>query len=171
MATTSYCLRADVEAVLSIHGVNRSVDDDFDGEVEAFEELYVTNSIERAASRINARIQKRYTLSALSSNDWMTFTNATMAAQLLMRRRGNGVPPSIDTEVDELLSDLDEIKAGTLDIPEQRESLEYTPTVSNYTVQRGQVIPAVRVNTRTSTGGDPNSTLKRFNAIRHHHHH
>ena len=165
MATTTYCERTDIDAILSIHGVDQSVDDDHDGNVEAFELAYITTIIERAASRMNSRLENRYTLSDLSSNDWVKFVNASIAAMMLTRRRGNSVPPSLQEEVDEFLADLDEIMAGRQKIPEQAASLDYLPAVSNYDVQRGH-FPAVRVDTRLSTGSEPNSTLKRFRAFR-----
>ena len=166
MATTTYCLRADVEAVLSVHGVNRMADDDMDGVVEAVEEAYVTTAIERAASRINSRITKRYKLSDLSSNDWMRFVNASVAAQLLARRRGNSVPPSLQEEVDEYFADLTDIQAGRLDLPEQAASFDFAPTVSNFEVRRGCGAVPVRVSIETSTGDDTASSLKRFLAFR-----
>ena len=90
MATTTYCVRADIETIYSAHGVNMAADDDMDGIVLAAEEVYVTRAIVRAAGKINSRVQKRYTLSDLSSNDWIRDVNATLAAQILARRRGNG---------------------------------------------------------------------------------
>ena len=166
MATTTYCVRADIDAVLSVHAVDRAIDDDMDGAIEAGETALVTTMIERAASRMNSRIEMRYTLSKLSGNDWVKFVNASIAAQMLTRRRGNGVPPSLQEEVDEFLSDIDEIRAGRMKIPEQNASLDYLPAVSNYDVQRGGRGPAVRVDTRTSTGGEPDDSLKRFRAFR-----
>lgn len=166
MATTTYCVRADIDAVLSVHGVDRMLDDDMDGAIEAGETALVTTMIERAASRMNSRIEMRYTLSDLSANDWMKFVNASIAAQMLTRRRGNGVPPSLQEEVDDFLSDIEDIRAGRMKIPEQNASLDYLPSVSNYEVRRGSCLPAVRVETRTSTAGEPNESLKRFRAFR-----
>ncbi len=171
MATTTYCLRADVESVLSAHAVDRMVDDDMDGAVEADEEAHVTTAIARAASRNNSRVQKRYKLADLSGNDWMTFVNASIAAQTLSRRRGNGVPPSLQEEVDEYLSDLDDIRADRIDIPEQASSFDYAPAVSNFEVQRGFGLAPVRVSTQLSTGADPDSSLRRYIAFQRRHCH
>jgi hypothetical protein len=164
MATTTYCVRADIESIYSAHGVDMAVDDDQDGIVLAAEETFVDRAIVRAAGKINSRVQKRYTLSELSNNDWMRDVNATIAAQILARRRGNGSPPSLDAEVDSYMEDLDDIRGDRLDIPEQNASLDYTPVVSNYVMQRGQVTMKPRVDTGTSTGDTPHSTRKRFPA-------
>jgi len=165
MATTTYCTRTDIDAILSIHAVDRMIDDDGDGAIEAGESALVTTMIERAAGRINSRVEMRYTLSDLSSNDWIKFVNASIAAQMIARRRGNGVPPSLQEEVDEFLGDLDEILAGRMKIPEQNESLDYLPSVSVYDVRRG-CQPSIRVDTRLSTGTDPHATIQRFKAYR-----
>lgn len=166
MATTTYCVRADIEAIISAHAIDMAVDDDQDGRVRTAEEAFVTRAIVRAAGIINARIQKRYTLSDLSSNDWVRDANAVIAAQLTMRRRGNGSPPSLDQEVDLYMEDLESILADRLDIPEQNASLDYTMTVSNFVPQRGQGIAKIRVDRQESTGDDPHSTRKRFIAGR-----
>ena len=171
MATTTYCDRSDIDDVLSEHAVDRMIDDDHDGVVEATELARVTTAIEKAAGRINATVQKRYTLSDLSGNDWLKFVNATLAALTLMRRRGNGVPPSLQEEADEYLEDLNDIKAGRQDIPEQNESFDFAPAVSNYRASRADGIAKVRVNTQISTGDDPHPSRKRFPARRHGHQH
>lgn len=164
MATTTYCLRVDVENIISSAGLNMSADDNRDGIVSAAEELHVTRAIEMSASNMNARLGRRYKLSDLSDNDWVKFCNATLAAEMVMRRRGNGPPPSVVDAADQFRDDLNDIVAGRLSVPEQSESFDFSMAVSNYITRRAQRDQKVRVDTAISTGDAPNSTLKRFPA-------
>lgn len=162
MATTTYCLKADVEDIISAAGVSMAVDDNRDGINTAAEEARVTRAIAMAASNMNARLVRRYKLSDLSSNDWVKFCNATLASEMVMRRRGNGPPPSVVDAADQYREDLQAIMEDRLDVPEQSESFDFSMSVTNFSVQRAKREQKVRVDKRTSTGDDPDSTLKRF---------
>lgn len=166
MSTTTYCLRADVEDIISAAGVAMAVDDNRDGVNTPAEDARVTRAIEMAASNMNSRIGRRYKLSDLSSNDWVKFCNATLAAEMVMRRRGNGPPPSVVDAADQYRDDLNDILADRLSIPEQAESFDFSMTATNYIPQRGQRVQPIRVDKRISTGDDPDDSLKRFSSTR-----
>ena len=160
MSTQTYCTRADVEAVWSPAAVIRSVDDDQDGELSAAEEAYITRALERAANRINACLEVRYTLADLVDNTWCRDTNAALATYLLATRRGNPAPDQIQEQYEGYLADLAEIRAGRLKVPQVEESHETIPTVTNFDTQlRARRTKVRRVN-ETSTGSAPPSTRK-----------
>ena len=128
----TYCLKADIEALWTVAAVLASVDDDSSGTLSATEEGYITRAIERAAERMNAYLEERYVLSQLSSNTWCRDANAAIAAYLLSIRRGSSAPAPFQSQYDGLMSDLFEIAAGRLKVPQAKESVDNVPSVSNF---------------------------------------
>lgn len=162
MATTTYCVQSDVEAVLSEFGLSARVDDDRDDTIGTTEALIVTAMIRQAAGRMNSRLQKRYKLSDLVDNDWCKDTNAWIAARNFTLRRGGAPPTGLETMVQELFSELDSIRDNDADVPDISESFEAIPTVSNFTVEPFRRHAKVRVIERISTGEKPAGNRKRF---------
>jgi hypothetical protein len=130
----TYCLKADIEALWTVAAVQASVDDDSSGTLSATEEGYITRAIERAAERMNAYLEERYILSELAANTWCRDANAAIAAYLLSIRRGESAPAPFQLQYDSLMSDLLEIAAARLKVPQANESVESIPTVSNFAV-------------------------------------
>ena len=130
----TYCLKADIEALWTVAAVLASVDDDTSGALSAAEEGYITRAIQRAAERMNAYLEERYVLAELATNTWCRDANAAIAAYLLSIRRGSSAPAPFQLQYDSLMSDLFEIARGRLKVPEAKESVDTTPTVSNFTV-------------------------------------
>lgn len=130
----TYCTKPDIEALWTPAAVLASVDDDASGVLSATEEGYITRAIERAAERMNAYLEERYVLSELATNTWCRNTNAAIAAYLLSIRRGNSAPVPFQSQYDGLMSDLFEIAAGRLKVPQAKESVETIPSVSNFAV-------------------------------------
>lgn len=127
--TTTYCVIADVAAVLSDAGVLACLDDDENGVLSVAEEALGTSAIERAAVKMNFVLQRRFVLSELD-NDWCKWCNATLAAREICSRRNNApVSESLGGAVKEFMDQLEAIGLGS-PIPEQAESFEHTPTVS-----------------------------------------
>ena len=162
--TTTYCVKADVEAIWSATAVLRWADDDQDGALSPTEEGYVTRAIEQAANKINASLETRYSLADLNENAWCRDANAIVAAYLLATRRGNPAPKHVGRQYEDTLADLNEIRAGRLKVPQVPESLENTPTVTNFDTQLGAPRAKVRRVGETSTGSPPPSGRKSFPA-------
>src|SRR5688572_31183399 len=105
--TTTYCVRADIETLLSPATLLQCIDDDHSGGGEsAAETLHITNAIERSATRINMAVGRQYDLADVTANTWLKWANAVLAAQLLASRRGNPAPQSVmdaAKEIEELL--------------------------------------------------------------------
>ena len=162
MATT-YCVRADVDFVMSNHGVNAAIDDNIDGAVSPTTETgFITDAIEIAADDMNAKIEQRYKLSELSSNTWCKWANSRLAAAALMTRRGNPLPPSLADQVQQVEDMLDGILAGNRKIPNQNDSFDTLPAVSNYLPQRAASRTSpIKVDTQTSTREAPPTPIKR----------
>jgi len=155
MAVQTYCTQTDVEAIWSAAAVLRSVDDDQDGSASALEQTCVTGAIERAANKMNATLETRYTLSELAGNAWCRDANAAMAAYELATRRGNPAPEQIAQHRDNYLADLEEIRAGRLKVPQVSESCETIPTVTNFDTELRASRTKVRRVGQTSTGSSP----------------
>src|SRR5689334_1621455 len=83
MSTQTYCVRSDVEAAWTPADLLAAVDDDSSGTISVDEEGIVTRAIERAANRMNAALEMRYSLELLASNAWCRDCNAALAAYLL----------------------------------------------------------------------------------------
>lgn len=162
MATT-YCVRADVEFVLSGHGLIAALDDNKDGaESPTTETPFVADAIEIAADDMNAMIEQRYKLTDLSSNTWCKWANARLAAAALMTRRGNPLPPSLADQVQLTEDTLAGVLSGNQKIPGVSDSFDHLPTISNYNVKRAAVHDSpCQVDTDTSTRTAPVNPIKR----------
>ena len=162
--TTTYCEVADVEDILSEAGVTAYTDDPEDGTRDAADTAHVTTASERAATRINSQIEMTYKLADVAGNTWLKWCNATMAALAVATRRLEPAPARLVVEVDEYKSDLQEIKLGTMKLPEQAASFDTLPTVTNFDVERGRGVAPIRVRPDESTGPFPHSSRKRRTA-------
>lgn len=160
MPTQIYCSRADIDAIWSSAAVTRSADDDQDGTLSATELGYIDLAIERAANRMNACLEMRYVLSQLASNTWCRDCNAAISALLLATRRGNPAPDHIQEQYESFLSDLAEVRAGRLKVPQALDSEETIPTVTNFDTELRARRSKVRRVDETSTGKPPPSGRK-----------
>ena len=151
----TYCTQTDIEAIWPPDEVLASVDDDASGTLSAAEEALIDRAIERAAGKMNAYLQPRYTLAALAANEWCRDTNALLAAYFLATRRGTAASAPMQDQFNACLADLTAIAAGCLAVPGAAESFEATPTVTNFTTDLSQPRAKVRRVPETSTGSDP----------------
>jgi hypothetical protein len=162
--TTIYCSRSDVEAVLGAAGVVARIDDNETGTASTGEDAYVTSAIETAAAEMNADLERQYILSQLSaSNGWLKRSNALLAAEVLMGRRGNPVQGLLVDQVQRIREQLRLIGMGRANVPEQSPSANHLPTVSTFVVEPAKAMP-IRVDTDISVGSNPSDGRKRFPA-------
>jgi len=165
MAIQTYCTIANVKSILSDHGAEAFADDNLDGSLSAGEEQYITDAISRAAAlKMNIYLSGRYDLSDLASNGWCQWANATFAALLVSMRRNNPAPQSLLAETQELTETLKAIQAGRMPLPDQSESYDQRPTVSNFDVERWRARWPVRVREDESTKPVPSSGITRHTA-------
>jgi phage gp36-like protein len=129
---TTYCTTADLNACWAPDLILASVDDDASGTLSPVETGYLERAIERAAGRMNAYLETRYTLANLAGNTWCRDANAALAVYLLSIRRGEPAPESLQQQYDAYLADLLEISAGRQNVPQVTAPLDMLPTVTNY---------------------------------------
>jgi phage gp36-like protein len=132
--STTYCTAADLDAVWAPDLILASVDDDESGTHSPAEEAIIDRAIERAAGRMNAYLELRYTLPALAGNEWCRDANATIAVYLLSIRRGEPAPTVLQEQYDAYLAELLEIAAGRRNVPGAAGVLDAKPTVTNFAV-------------------------------------
>jgi phage gp36-like protein len=158
----TYCTKADIEAIWTPALLLASVDDDSSGTLSPTEEGYITRAIERAAGRMNAYLEQRYTLADLAGNAWCRDANAAIAAYLLSIRRGTSAPAPFQLQYDALVSDLFEIASGRLNVPEAPQRHESIPTVTNFRIDPRHSRAKVRRVAEISSGSPPGGSRKSF---------
>lgn len=163
MATT-YCDRDDIESIVGPAFVVACCDDNEDGALSATETLRITEAIERAAVHMNHALDKQYVLSQLTSNDWCKWCNAYLAVMQLAQRKGNPPQPSVIDAVQDFNRQLEDIRWGKDEVPEQAPSFEHIPTVSNFNPELFKSYNPIRVVTEESTGASPVGNRKRNQA-------
>jgi len=166
--TTTYCVRADVEALMSEAGVLAHIDDNVDGVESAEETLNITKAIERAAVEMNSALCNQYSTASLAlmaaSNAWCKWCNANIAAFFLFARRGNVPPASVIDSVQTYRDQLSEARWGRFQVPEQPPSFDHTPTVTNFRPEIHKLDNPIRVVVEESTGQEPVGNRKRHKA-------
>ena len=150
MSTQIYCTLSDIEAIWPPADVLASVDDDASGTLSATESSYIDRAIERAANFINARLEMRYRLSDLAANTWCRDANAAIAAYWLATRRGAAAPAQLQQQYDAYVAELVAIVAGSIKLPQQAESFDLMPGVTNYAIRLDEPYRKAQVVDETS---------------------
>jgi phage gp36-like protein len=150
MSTQTYCTKSDLEAIWPPASVTASVDDDGSGTLSPTESSYIDRAIERAANFINARLEMRYRISDLAANTWCRDANAAIAAFWLSTRRGDAAPPQLQQQYDAYLVALTEIAAGRLKVPQQIDSIDTSPGLTNFAIDLSQPKRKAQVVDETS---------------------
>ncbi|WP_425616263.1 phage protein Gp36 family protein [Anatilimnocola sp. NA78] len=134
----TYCTTADLEAIWAPDLLLASVDDDESGTLSPAEEAHLQRAIERAAGRMNAILEVRYSLASLAGNAWCRDANAAIAVYLLAIRRGEQAPQALQEQHDTYFAELLEIAAGRRNIPQAVITLDTRPSVTNFRVDFSQ---------------------------------
>lgn len=143
MATTAYCTSDDIANRLSSTGVTLRTDDtppDTLGDV-----------ITDASTQVDEHCRLLYTPANLAVSDWVNQRATDIAAVLLCERRGNPVPGSLMRKYERALERLEQVRLGTLQIPDVPARLVAAPVMSNVREQLNPQ-PHTRVRKSTSTG-------------------
>lgn len=161
-APQTYCSASDVQDILSTAGYTAFLDDDESGTLSAGETTTATNMIERAAVRMNGYVCQRYKLSEVTANQWLRWGNATLAAALIVQRRNNPLNQALGEDVKYVYEFLEAMTVNDkVRLPEQNDSFETYPTVSNFDVERARGQSPVRVSPSESTGSAPTPPITR----------
>lgn len=129
-----YCSIDDVKAFMSEQGVFSRVDDDEDGIIdseEQYEDAAITNAVNIGTEEVNKYIERRYLPAKLANSELVKYFATMFAAAYLCRRRGNGVPESMAEELDLIISQLEDIRDGRLDVPGVPERASRGPHIVN----------------------------------------
>jgi phage gp36-like protein len=138
MSLQTYCTAADLEAIWDPDLLLASVDDDEDSALSELEQSYIDRAIERAAGRMNAYLEVRYTLSALANNPWCRDANAAIAVYLLSIRRGEPAPAVLQEQYDAYFHELSEVAAGRLNVAPGANPFGFGPSVTNFRFDVGE---------------------------------
>lgn len=152
IAPGTYCGRTDVEDLLSQAGVLATIDDDENGVESPDESQAVVLAIQRSATRINVKVQRQYVLADVTTNTWLRWANATMAAAMLIMRRSNPLPETWAQDLREINEMLDDVAWGRMNLPEQVPSFDYRGSVTNLRPELYKALSPVRVVVPESTG-------------------
>lgn len=157
---SSYCTTADVQSILSEHGVTAYTDDDLDGTTDG---TLIADAIERTATlKIDFIVGQRYKLTDLASNTWVKWANATLAAADLSTRRNMPMSESLAVKRQEVIEQLTMVATGQARIPGEPERMDHLPSVTNYDVERWRRRHPVRVVGEESTADSPGGDIRRW---------
>lgn len=118
----AWCVKADVEDILSAEGVLWSSDDERDG---IGNDTHVTNAIERARLWFMERLARFYASDTIAATSWGKWACARRAAIELMRRRGETVPVGLMEWAAETERYLQMVMSGGAVLPEVEKLNEY----------------------------------------------
>lgn len=136
--TTVYCTSADVQQRASVDGVALRLDDS--GAV-------IDACIEEATVEVNNYCLTFYDVGGLANSDWVRMKTIRLAIFYLCLRRMNKPPASVERARDDILADLEKVRAGRLDISDTYKSHSSAPQLIN---QRVVLQPTPRLVTSQS---------------------
>jgi hypothetical protein len=119
-----------------------------------------------AAIHINFHLWELYDLVTMkaNANEWLRWTNATLAAYEVMTRRGAQATKSMLDKVLDLRRQLREIRDMRGAVPDGIFAVDWLPAVTNYEVERWRDQAPVRVVPFESTREAPSPGIKRNTA-------
>lgn len=170
MATAPLCTIADVQVILSPFATTDRIDDDFDGSAD-------TGLADSCIALVSTKVQRvllgRYSLTSITSNQWVRWCTATLVAEFLCLRRANPVPASIAEDAKEYrdtLLQIGNMEADLFDdagLPVAQASIPGSvsdlPAVSNMTIdgrfQRSKLRRIDSISTQLPANGMSNPAI------------
>jgi len=143
--STTYCTQADIEALLSVTGVESRVDDDAGGSLSATETGYITSAIQWATAKVNDFCLALYTAADLATSWVINEVAIVLAAKWLSIRRGNPSPGSIADACKEAMERLEKIRNGGHPLADIGQRNAAWPAWSNVRVDPLNIVKKVRV--------------------------
>lgn len=129
-----YTDRDSIESLLSAEGLTLSLDDDRDGEEATKESARVAMAVGFATAKVDLFCQPSYDPSQLA-NSWSVWNWATiLAAWWLRNRRGNPGPASLKEMKDEVMQELEMVRAGQMQVDSIGRRSTMAPAWSNVRV-------------------------------------
>jgi phage gp36-like protein len=149
VADQTYCTLADIQSRLSVAGVSSAVDDDASTSDAVIDE---------ASAVIEEYLLAHYAAADMAVNRWVKHQCSTVAAVLLMQRRGNDPPRSLRRKYEEALEKLEEVSENRKQVPGLVRRRASVPVMSTPRVQVGPFGPRTVVDRYRGT---PNRTPPR----------
>src|SRR3990172_5840484 len=150
---TLYCTVAEVEACLSVVGVDERLNDSGGpgGTPTGTEDNYLAiQGLNYAASRINMYCLAHYSKGSLADSQIVNQWAVCIAARWLSKRRGNPAPAGLEEDYKEMMEELKEVKRGNLDLNDVALREPAWPYWSNMKVDTRYRVNQSRVVRRTS---------------------
>ena len=115
----SYCTQAQIQARISLAGVEYVADDDGDGVAGTTEK---TNSLGTAITAADVEIDEALTphgfsLPLSASDSWLTVQAINLAAEHACERSGGGVPASLAAAAQRSRDKLNQVRLGEIRVP------------------------------------------------------
>ena len=146
--TYVYTSRTEIARLFSETAVQLREDDDDDGTAESG---VIQDCVDEATDTINLYCFDWYEAAAMSENLTVRRWATLIGCYLLSQRRGN--PAQFKDRYEELIARLERIQTGELHVPRLATKKDFTPGVSNYSINDRFRIKKVRVEQQISTGG------------------
>lgn len=115
MPNAAWCVKADIEDILSSEGVTWASDDQRDG---IGDDTIVANAIERARLWFMERLARYYESDTIATTSWGKWACARRAAIELMRRRGEDAPNGLMAWLAEMEAYLAQVMSGAAILPD-----------------------------------------------------
>lgn len=150
-----FCTESDLKAYLSETGFFSRADDDQDGSIsgDALEQAGVDLCINLGTLEVCKYIQRRYLPAQLANSELIRYFSVVFSCAALCRRRGNPVPESLAEEVDLIISQLEDIRDGKLDVPDIGERAPRGPLLINSRADARYSRPLRRQDNQSSPRG------------------
>lgn len=124
----TYCTRNEVEMIISSQGVENRTESPTGNQSH---DNVVDSYIDMASAEIEVMLQKKYDLNTLTSNRWVKWATAVIAAYRLCSYKGWTIPASIENWFEQIMAAAMRISIGTFEIPGANPRVEALPAMSN----------------------------------------
>jgi hypothetical protein len=123
--------------------------------VSAMEQARVNKGIMWSTSRVSLYCQPRYDPADLATSWVVNQWTAVMAAGWVRKRRANPLPGTLKAEIDEAMTELRLVRAGSIQIPDIGLRNPDFPAYSNMRVDQRYWLKVLRVQRPISSQSDP----------------
>lgn len=157
---TLYASQADVEAILSAHGVSLRLDDDQDDVVSSTEQDAMDFALGDASITIDDYLGAMHTSAYLATSRWVNNRAAWLATYALCGRRGNPEPESLIERAEKIIEELEYHRRANRPLPGLPVRTRLAPNWSNLRPDLRFNFKVLRVERSTSSRNE--SQLQTF---------
>lgn len=153
--TFLFCSEDDLKAYLSETGFMSRTDDNNNATNvgDTLELAAIERALNFATLEVCKYIQRRYLPAQLANSELIRYFATLFGCAYLCRRRGNAVPESLAEELDLIISQLEDIRDGKLDVPDISERAPRGPLIVNLRADARYPRPMRRQDSQSSNRG------------------